>query len=145
MTHHTQHKLSHRAAKHKCYCCERTFKTYSGIVSFLALLFHRKDGLLCIQFTHLELGTCSSNSVVSLNELAADCHKWQYFIDEEYHDKMHRREELGEFTWPYKCPTCDAILPKLSSLFQHIESNACSQTLDDPVIGQLRNYLASRL
>jgi hypothetical protein len=52
-------------------------------------------------------------------------------------DEMYGRVEL------YFCPSCKAWLYKLSSLFQHIESQACSQTLDDGVIGQLRRYLAA--
>jgi hypothetical protein len=46
---------------------------------------------------------------------------------------------------PYKCPDCDTSLPKLSSLFQHVESSSCDQTLDEGAIGTLRRFLASRL
>lgn len=44
---------------------------------------------------------------------------------------------------PYFCPTCDAEFRKLSSLFQHVESQSCSQTLDGGVMATLRRYLAN--
>jgi hypothetical protein len=52
---------------------------------------------------------------------------------EYYHGKVN----------PYYCPTCGTEVPRLSSLFQHVESRACSQTLDDGVMGTLRRYLAN--
>lgn len=100
------------------------------------------------QIIHLERGTCSDTSEISLNELAAECRKWRHFIDEDYQDDMYYCRNLADLhgqVYPYMCPTCDATMPKLSSLFQHVESDACAQTLDDNIIGQLRNYLASRL
>lgn len=36
-------------------------------------------------------------------------------------------------------------MSKLSSLFQHVESQSCGQTLDDGVIEKLRRYLARRI
>ncbi|KAH7384149.1 hypothetical protein DE146DRAFT_667988 [Phaeosphaeria sp. MPI-PUGE-AT-0046c] len=125
-----QHKISHRANNYECLCCYRKFKTYGGMI------------------IHLERGTCSETSETSLNELAAECRKWRHFIDEDYQDDMYHGRDLEDYhgqVSPYMCPTCDAAMPKLSSLFQHIESNSCAQTLGDHIIGQLRNYLASRL
>ncbi|OAL05523.1 hypothetical protein IQ06DRAFT_239686 [Phaeosphaeriaceae sp. SRC1lsM3a] len=125
-----QHKLSHRSRIYECYCCYRKFKTYDGMI------------------IHLERGTCSDTSEISLNELAAECRKWRHFIDEDYRDDMYYCRNLADLhgqAYPYMCPTCDAAMPKLSSLFQHVESESCTQTLDDNIIGQLRNYLASRL
>lgn len=100
------------------------------------------------QIIHLERGTCSDTSETSLNELAAECRQWHHFIDEEYRDDMYQGHNLATLHGhvnPYMCPTCDAAMPKLSSLFQHIESDSCAENLDDYPIGQLRNYLASRL
>jgi hypothetical protein len=77
--------------------------------------------------------------------LAAECRKWSYFIDEYCHNELCNDGEIYYLLNPFMCPTCGATVPKLSSLFQHIESSACGQTLDDGVIGQLRNFLASRL
>ncbi|KAH7067511.1 hypothetical protein BKA63DRAFT_522275 [Paraphoma chrysanthemicola] len=122
-----QHELSHRKTMYECYRCDRTFKTYGGMI------------------IHLERGTCSDTSEILLNELAAECHKWRYFLNHEFQDYMYNRQALEQDSYPYCCPTCDTSLPKLSSLFQHIESDSCGQTLGDSVIGQLRNYLASRL
>jgi hypothetical protein len=51
-------------------------------------------------------------------------------------DAMYGRVEL------YFCPDCGAWVYKLSSLFQHVESQACSQTLNDGAIGDLRQHLA---
>jgi len=61
---------------------------------------------------------------------------------------MYNARDLNDIysnTVPYKCPTCDSTMAKLSSLYQHVDSNTCDQALNDSVIGQLRNYLASRL
>ncbi|KAF2024781.1 hypothetical protein EK21DRAFT_93777 [Setomelanomma holmii] len=122
-----QHKLSHRQLMYECYCCDRTFKTYGGMI------------------IHLERGTCGDTDEISMNELAAECRKWRYFIYTNFQNDMYNCVPLEHGLDPYYCPTCDASMPKLSSLFQHIESDSCDQTLGDSVIGQLRNYLASRL
>jgi len=100
------------------------------------------------QIIHLERGTCSDTSETFLNELAAECRKWRSFIDHTFRDDMYHGRNLAHLysnAVPYMCPTCDATTSTLSSLFQHIESNSCGQTLDDSIIGQLRNYLASRV
>jgi len=80
--------------------------------------------------------------------LAAECFKWRYFIDEDYHEELVEEGEVDSYygnVYPFMCPTCDTTVPKLSSLFQHVESSSCAQTLDDNIIGKLRNFLASRL
>jgi hypothetical protein len=134
---------------YECLCCDRSFKTYGGMVSYP--ICTSKD---CIgwadttnQIIHLERGTCADTSETSLNELAAECHKWRHFIDEDYHEDMYQGLTLAQYgtIYPYMCPTCDVGLRKLSSLFQHIESDSCGLCLNDPVIRQLRNYLSSRL
>ncbi|CAN9285421.1 unnamed protein product [Alternaria alternata] len=105
----------------------RTFKTYGGMI------------------IHLERGTCSNINYIHLNKLAAECYKWAYFIFEDYRDELLDDGDTEYDCKPFSCPTCDTALSKLSSLFQHAESNACAQTLDDTVLGQLRRFLASRL
>jgi hypothetical protein len=75
---------------------------------------------------------------------------WRHFIvDTTYLQEMRERLDLtdryDETPYPFKCPTCDTQLPKLSSLFQHVETMACSQTLDEGAIGKLRRYLKSKL
>lgn len=94
---------------------------------------------------HLESGSCSDVDRDSLNTLAAQCKRSDEFILSEYEDSLL----AGDVEYyhgkvnPYFCPTCDTEVPRLSSLFQHVESRACSQTLDDGVMGTLRRYLAS--
>ena len=97
------------------------------------------------QIIHLERGTCSNINYIPLNKLAAECYKWPYFIFEDYRDELLDDGDTEYDCKPFSCPTCDTALSKLSSLFQHAESNACAQTLDDTDLGQLRRFLASRL
>jgi hypothetical protein len=89
---------------------------------------------------------------IDLNKLAAECRRWPSFMDEEHHDELFEKGYIDDestdddgYVYPYMCPTCDAAMPKLSSLFQHIESPRCGQTLDDGAIGTLRRFLSSRL
>ncbi|KAF2681533.1 hypothetical protein K458DRAFT_81828 [Lentithecium fluviatile CBS 122367] len=125
-----QHQLTHRAANFECLCCYQKFKTYGGMI------------------IHLEYGSCSSIGLTDLNKLAAKCNSWSHFIDSYY-----RRDMLDGIdpecyrnkAYLYKCPTCETQLPKLSSLFQHVESSACSQQLNEGAIGRLRRFLLKRL
>ena len=77
--------------------------------------------------------------------LAAWCKRWNGFILEGYREYLidGDLEDYHGKVSPYFCPTCHAKMLKLSSLFQHVESQSCSQTLDGGVIGTLRRYLAS--
>ncbi|KAI4650136.1 uncharacterized protein J4E79_009403 [Alternaria viburni] len=103
------------------------FKTYGGMI------------------IHLERGTCGDLDSTDLNKLAAECYRWDQFIDADYQSELlDDGDTLYEAT-PFMCPTCDAAMSKLSSLFQHIESDSCAQTLDEGAIGQLRRFLRSRL
>ncbi|CAG5181304.1 uncharacterized protein ALTATR162_LOCUS9695 [Alternaria atra] len=65
-----QHRLSHRKPTYECYQCTRTFKTYGGMI------------------IHLERRTCSNIDYTDLNKLAAECYKWNYFMDERYRDEL---------------------------------------------------------
>ncbi|KAF2632900.1 hypothetical protein BU25DRAFT_324717, partial [Macroventuria anomochaeta] len=107
-----------------CLKCDRGFKTHGRMARII----------------HLESGCCSDIDRDLLNILAAECHRWteflfddyqQYLIDGDlayYHDKII----------PYFCSTCGAEIPRLSSRLQHVESQSCSQTLHDGVVGTLR-------
>lgn len=102
-----------------------------------------------IKIIHLEYGTCDSGvDHLDLNATAAECRMWSHFIDEDYREDMLDSNDLQDIysdkVYPYKCPTCDAAMPKLSSLFQHVESPACGQTLNEGAIGRLRRFLYSR-
>ncbi|KAF1957978.1 hypothetical protein CC80DRAFT_491291 [Byssothecium circinans] len=126
-----QHKLSHRSKSYECYRCYATFKTYGGMI------------------IHLESGTCNDDvTKEDLDATAAECYVWSHFIDDSYRGDMLEgcdlERDYTDTTYAYKCPTCDVSLRKLSSLFQHVESSACSQTLDSGAIGQLRRFLTSR-
>jgi hypothetical protein len=59
-------------------------------------------------------------------------------------DRIDLGDRYSEQVYPYECPTCGVCFPKLTSLFQHVESSACSQTLNDGAIGNLRRFLKSR-
>lgn len=45
----------------------------------------------------------------------------------------------------YFCPTCETPVSRLSSLFRHVESSECAQTLDDGPIGLLCRNLADEM
>jgi hypothetical protein len=79
-----------------------------------------------------------------MNGLAAACSTWPDFIVGEYQDDMYYRRTLAQDDTiiPYKCPSCDAKLRKLSSIFEHVESDSCGQELDDPIIRRLQDHLA---
>lgn len=98
---------------------------------------------------HLESGACSSGiDIIDLNETAADCNQWGQYIDRDYRDNMSNRINLKHRysgkVYPYKCPCCRVVFPKLSSLFQHVESPSCNQTLDNGVIKFLKKYLRNK-
>ncbi|KAH6876037.1 hypothetical protein BKA58DRAFT_437990 [Alternaria rosae] len=122
-----QHQLSHRTPTYKCYECTSMFKTYGGMV------------------IHLEHGTCGDIDSTDLNKLAAVCNRWDQFIDTNYRGELFNQGHTTYSATPFMCPTCDAAMSKLSSLFQHIESDSCAQKLNEGAIGQLRRFLRSRL
>ncbi|KAF2113010.1 hypothetical protein BDV96DRAFT_579575 [Lophiotrema nucula] len=126
----THHKLTHRTADFECLGCYRTFTTYGGMI------------------IHLESGACDSElDFLDLNNSAAMCYQWTKFIDEDYRHEMldcvDLRDEYNE-PYPYKCPGCESSFPKLSSLFQHVESPACDQNLQAGAIKKLTNWLYRR-
>jgi hypothetical protein len=81
--------------------------------------------------------------------LAAECRAWRHFISHEgYLGDMLLGLDL-EYKYydplPYACPGCDALFPRLSGLFQHVESSSCDQSLNDGAIGTLKRFLRGRL
>jgi hypothetical protein len=95
---------------------------------------------------HLEYGTCGDKNIIDLNKLAASCRTWDDYIDPHYRRELLDNGDTVYNVNAFRCPTCHVKLPKLSSLFQHIESDACEQTLDDDRdIGPLREHLAREL
>jgi hypothetical protein len=115
----------------ECYGCSRMFTTYSGMI------------------IHLESGSCDSGITnVDLNQSAAMCYQWRHCIHKEYCDEMLEERDLSRdyiYTiYPFKCPTCGSDFSKLSGLFQHIDSQACEQTLASGAIGKLVRWLERR-
>lgn len=95
---------------------------------------------------HLEAGNCSQAvNIVDLNYAAVTCHDWRRFIQGEYHRLLMKRKTnylRNNKVRPFKCPTCATTFTKLSAMFQHIESPACPQRLNDWPISTLRNRLS---
>jgi DNA-directed RNA polymerase subunit RPC12/RpoP len=122
-----QHNLSHRTRDYECLMCDQKFKTYGGMIIYL------------------ESGCCSYVDRIELNQLAVKYPRWSEFVDEDYYSEMLQGQDIDAMYGRvelYFCPDCGAWLYKLSSLFQHVESQACSQTLYDGAIGDLRQHLA---
>lgn len=95
---------------------------------------------------HLEFSTCDSDiTAIDLNESAAICYQWKAYLDEDYRDELLNRCDLGlehsEPVYPFRCPVCDAGFTKLSGLFQHAYSKACTQGLYAGKIGKLVKWL----
>ncbi|KAF9700489.1 hypothetical protein EKO04_001938 [Ascochyta lentis] len=111
------------ACWYDCLQCDRDFKTFGGMI------------------LHLESGSCSDVDCTYLDKLAANCNTWYEFTYNDYRDDMLMECELDEALELYFCPTCEAPKAKLSSLFQHVESGSCGQTLYGGAIGTLRRYL----
>ena len=115
----------------ECYGCYQTFTTYPGMI------------------IHLESGTCASEiDIIDLNESAAQCFQWKAYLDEEFRDGLLNRRavqsDYDDTVYPFRCPECDTVFTKLSGLFQHVHSKACSQGLHDGKIGKLVRWLEVR-
>ena len=126
-----QHEIIHFDTSVECISCNRKFTTYSGMI------------------IHLESYKCESSvGIIHLNESAAKCYQWRKFVVEDYRCSMLQREDLSELyhekVYPFHCPTCATVFSKLSGLFQHVESNACSQMMDEGAIAKFVRWLVNR-
>jgi len=126
-----QHELVHLRPSIECYGCPRKFTTYSGMV------------------IHLETGNCDSGvDIIDINESAAMCYQWRSYLDEDYRDEMLQcvdlKEEYAGTVYPFECAQCEASFPKLSALFQHVESSSCEQDLDGKAMLKLMTWLKKR-
>ena len=95
---------------------------------------------------HLDGGYCPSNITgVDLNQGAAECYQWAHYIDEDYREAMLDGLDLAkkyhDTVFPYTCPECSAVFAKISGLFQHIATPACSQTINSGAIKKLVRWL----
>jgi hypothetical protein len=98
---------------------------------------------------HLEAATRDSQIfILDINESAAMCFQWlKFIVHTTLHKALLRRMDLyrGEpKIMCFKCPTCAAKSPLLSSLFMHVESPACGQGLEEGAIGKLKKWLENR-
>lgn len=64
--------------------------------------------------------------------LAFECYESRYYV-------------TGNDSHPLQCPGCAKAFSKVSSLFQHIESEACNESYDEGIgsLGDLRDYISS--
>lgn len=118
----------------KCYACTRMFKTYPAMI------------------LHPEALTCDSQTDdIDLNFSAARCYQWKAFVDAEHcvellnrEDPQDLRAKYDDSFYPFRCPTCKKAYSKLSGLFQHAYSDACSQEVHGGKLGKLTKWLKKR-
>lgn len=58
-------------------------------------------------------------------------------------DLLRIFREQGGSTLVFCCPTCGTNFSKLSSMFMHVESPACSQQLGEGAVGKLQTWLSN--
>ncbi|KAF2869513.1 hypothetical protein BDV95DRAFT_596503 [Massariosphaeria phaeospora] len=118
------HRITHREPTIDCLACPRKFTTYGGMI------------------IHLEAGTCESGyDDLNLNRLAVTCYQSRKYTVNVYRCYLLSWIELDPGTLAFRCPTCNTHVAKLSSLFMHVDSDACGQTLDSGAILKLRRWL----
>ncbi|KAL2783495.1 hypothetical protein BJX66DRAFT_127263 [Aspergillus keveii] len=89
------HQQRHQPRTMRCYGCDHTFKSFSGML------------------IHLESGACASQMTEDqIDALAHRCYQSRKYV--------LRGLDGGE-GWMYKCPTCYREFMKLSALYQHAE------------------------
>ncbi|ORY00249.1 hypothetical protein BCR34DRAFT_606345 [Clohesyomyces aquaticus] len=121
------HEITHREADIECYGCNQFFTTYGGMI------------------IHLESGACASRiDAQDLNRSAAKCFQWKKWTNKAFRWRLLNYGTIEKGEYPYKCPCCESAMPKLSSLFMHVASQACEETLDEGTIGKLQRYLFNR-
>lgn len=112
----------------ECYGCYDRFTTYPAMI------------------LHLESGSCGSGiDIHDLNESAARCDQWKAYLDEDYRDEFlnrdHEQSVQGDLIYPYRCSQCEVGFTKLSGMFQHTNSQTCSQSLHKGDMASLVNWL----
>ncbi|EME79976.1 uncharacterized protein MYCFIDRAFT_211925 [Pseudocercospora fijiensis CIRAD86] len=125
------HRITHLTRSVHCYGCTRMFTTYHGMI------------------IHLEAGNCTSGiEMRRVNRLAAQCFQWKQYIVKHFREEL-RGSHVGyrgdPANRPFKCPTCTSTFPLLSSLFMHIHSPSCDQTIGGGAIGKLKKWLRKSL
>ncbi|KAF2253242.1 hypothetical protein BU26DRAFT_477300 [Trematosphaeria pertusa] len=121
------HAITHRNATIKCLACDRRFTTYGGMI------------------IHLEAGTCASGiDMLDLNKSAAMCYQSRKWVFKEFRNGLREHIAPAPAECPFKCPTCEAGLPKLSSLFMHVASPSCGQGINGGAMKKLKRWLWKR-
>jgi hypothetical protein len=81
-------------------------------------------------YIHLEAGTCSSGSNLHyITELAYECWARRHYTTgrcEGYH---------------FECRRCEKEFTTVSGMFQHVESDSCSASLDDYYLAALDRHV----
>ncbi|KAL2854519.1 hypothetical protein BJY01DRAFT_205302 [Aspergillus pseudoustus] len=86
------HQQTHQPRVMRCYGCNHTFKSFSGML------------------IHLESGACASRMTeAEINNLAHECYQSRKYINNWAEG------------WMYRCPSCYKEFVKLSALYQHAE------------------------
>ena len=86
-------------------------------------------------------GACESEiDVIDLNESAAQCFQWKAYLDDEFRDGLR----YDDTVYPFQCPQCETVFTRLSGLFQHVYSKACSQGLYEGNVGKLVRWLEAQ-
>lgn len=83
---------------------------------------------------HLESGTCDSGvTETDVDDWAQECRQHGQYTND------------ADAEYAYYCPECELDMPKVSSLFQHVESDACAASYDDRALGALVRFLRCRV
>lgn len=81
-------------------------------------------------YIHLEAGTCSSGADrEKINSWAFECYDFDAY-------STYRRDG---YYW--KCPGCGKKFRRISALFQHAESDACTADINEYPLGDLDEHI----
>ncbi|KAF9894431.1 hypothetical protein FE257_007934 [Aspergillus nanangensis] len=109
------HRKKHQPRDLKCYGCNRSLKSFSGML------------------LHLESGGCKSKvTEEDIDEIAREFHKSGSYIRGSSDDG-----------WQYKCPMCKKAFSTLSALYQHAEDSPRCAGQD--CLTELEIFIACRL
>ena len=93
---------------------------------------------------HLETG-CDTD-IGQLDQLAAACSSWRAYVARAKWNELRASVQVGrskDRIEMYNCPECREGFQYLSSLVQHVESDACQEGICEGSgsIGKLLHYL----
>lgn len=82
---------------------------------------------------HLESGTCESGVQQH------DIDTWAFECSQRHHYTNAWNDDHK-----YRCPECNSDMPKVSAMFQHVESPACGADYQGS-LGKLNRFIASQV